>query len=149
MDRRFKSRCLYCCFKTHRLSRRTVSNANIIIKENTTVVIEPIGDVVVGQEVTINYTTNSNGTVTIKVNNQTITDGKFTPQTAGTYNLSVEIAENEYYTGAIYETTFKAVEEIATKISAIPTITSYRVLDYLVRETCTKLLFLLNSINLI
>ena len=45
------------------------SNATInISKENTTVTIVPIVDAVVGKEILINYTTNSNGTVTIKIN---------------------------------------------------------------------------------
>ena len=96
-----------------------------VSKANTTVIIKPIGDVPIGEEMKINYTTNSNGTVTIKVNNQTITGNKFTPQTVGIYNLTVEIAANDYYTGATYETTFKAVEEIATKITAKPVTTTY------------------------
>ena len=96
-----------------------------VSKANTTVIMKPIGDVPIGEEMKINYTTNSNGTVTIKVNNQTITGNKFTPQTVGIYNLTVEIAANDYYTGATYETTFKAVEEIATKITAKPVTTTY------------------------
>ncbi len=48
------------------------SNATInISKENTTVTIVPIVDAVVGKEILINYTTNSNGTVTIKINSTT------------------------------------------------------------------------------
>ena len=44
------------------------SNVTInILKVNTTVVIDPIVDAVLGKEVLINFTTNSNGTATIKM----------------------------------------------------------------------------------
>ena len=100
-------------------------------KTNTTVTITPISNVVVGQEVTINYTTNSNGTVTIKVNGQPITGNKFTPTTVGTYNVTVEVAENDYYTAASNQTTFN-VEKLASKITASPVSTIYNVGKYLV-----------------
>ena len=96
-----------------------------IPKTNTTVEISPITNVTLGEEVNINVTTNSNGTVTIKINNQTIHGTKFTPEKPGTYNITVEIAENDYYTGAIYETTFKVVGKLATKIKAKPVTTTY------------------------
>ena len=96
------------------------SNATInISKENTTVTIVPIVDAVVGKEILINYTTNSNGTVTIKINSTTITDGKFTPNKAGTYNVTVEVAENDYYTAGSAETTF-TVEKISTDVVIVP-----------------------------
>ena len=100
-------------------------------KTNTTVTITPISNVVVGQEVTINYTTNSNGTVTIKVNGQPITGNKFTPTTVGTYNVTVELAENDYYTAASNQTTFN-VEKLASKITVSPVSTIYNVGKYLV-----------------
>ena len=70
------------------------------------VVISPIANVVVGQEVTINYTTNSNGTVTIKVDGQKINGTKFTPIKAGSYNVTVDVAVNDYYTEASNQTKF-------------------------------------------
>ena len=100
-------------------------------KTNTTVTITPISNIVVGQEVTINYTTNSNGTVTIKVNGQPITGNKFTPTTVGTYNVTVEVAENDYYTAASNQTTFN-VEKLASKITVSPVSTIYNVGKYLV-----------------
>ena len=92
-------------------------------KTNTTVVINPIADVLVGEEVTINYTINSNGTVTIKVNGTPITDGKFTPTKEGIYNITIEVEENDYYTAGYNETTFKAEKTNTTvEISPIPTV---------------------------
>ncbi|WP_461463846.1 hypothetical protein, partial [Methanobrevibacter sp.] len=90
-------------------------------KTNTTIVINPLSYVRVGKEVLINYTTNSNGTATIKINGQTISDGKFTPTTAGTYNVTVEIAANEYYNQATNQTTFTA-EKTNTTITIDPLI---------------------------
>ena len=108
------------------------SNATInISKGNTTVVINPINDTIVGKEIVINYTTNSNGTVTIKVNGQPITGNKFTPTKNGTYNVTVEVAENDYYTAASNQTTFN-VEKLASKITASPVSTIYNVGKYLV-----------------
>ena len=108
------------------------SNATInISKGNTTVVINPINDTIVGKEIVINYTTNSNGTVTIKVNGQPITGNKFTPTTVGTYNVTVEVAENDYYTAASNQTTFN-VEKLASKITVSPVSTIYNVGKYLV-----------------
>jgi hypothetical protein len=62
----------------------------------------------VGQEVAIRYATNSNGTVTIKVNGQP-NDSKFTPTKEGVYNVTVEVAENDYYEAASNQTTLKVV----------------------------------------
>ena len=108
------------------------SNATInISKGNTTVVINPINDTIVGKEIVINYTTNSNGTVTIKVNGQPITGNKFTPTKNGTYNVTVEVAENDYYTAASNQTTFN-VEKLASKITVSPVSTIYNVGKYLV-----------------
>ena len=96
------------------------SNATInISKGNTTVVINPINDTIVGKEIVINYTTNSNGTVTIKVNGQPITGNKFTPAKNGTYNVTVEVAENDYYTAGYNETTFTA-EKTNTTVTITP-----------------------------
>ncbi|WP_407431931.1 hypothetical protein [Methanobrevibacter sp.] len=86
----------------------TSNETAFTVKTNAVVVISPITNVVVGQEVTINYTTNSNGTVTIKVNGQKISGNKFTPTKVGSYNLTVEVAENDYYTAASNQTTFTA-----------------------------------------
>ena len=58
-----------------------------VSKGNATVLIDPIVDARVGKEITINYTTNSKGTVTIKVNGLEIIGGKFTPTTEGIYNV--------------------------------------------------------------
>ena len=80
------------------------------------VVISPIADVVVGQEVTIKYDTNSNGTVTVKVNGQKITGAKFTPAKAGSYNVSVDVAENDYYTAVSNETSFTVVKTVAVVV---------------------------------
>ncbi len=99
-------------------------------KTNTTVVINPIVDVVVGQVVTITYNTNSNGTVTVKVNGQPIVDAKFTPSQEGVYNVTVEVAENDYYTAATNETSF--LVKLASKITASPVTTTYNVGKYLV-----------------
>ncbi len=99
-------------------------------KINTTVVIKPIIDAKVGKEIQINYTTNSNGTVTIKVNGDVIADGKFTPTTNDTYYVTIEIAENDYYTQATNETSFKA-KKIASTIIANPVTTNYNLDKYL------------------
>ena len=88
-------------------------------KISAVVVISPIANVVVGQEVTINYTTNSNGTVTIKVNGQKISGNKFTPTKESIYNVTVEVAENDYYTAASNETSF-AVEKTAAVVVISP-----------------------------
>ena len=108
------------------------TNATITVdnKENTYIVITPIDNVKVGQEITIHYTTNSNGTVTIKVNGQEIKDGKFTPTTAGTYNLTIDVAENDYYTAGSNETIF-TVGKAGSKIIASPVTTTYKVDKYL------------------
>ena len=100
------------------------SNATItVLKGNTIVNITPITNVNIGEEVTINYTTNSNGTVTIKVNGQSITDKKFTPTKEGTYNITIEIAENDYYTAGYNETTFNAEKTNTTiEIKPIPNV---------------------------
>ena len=83
------------------------SNATISVsKGNTFIDISPIINAKVGQELTINYTTNSNGTVTIKVNGQKIKGSKFTATKEGIYNLTVEVAENDYYIAASNKTTF-------------------------------------------
>ncbi len=101
-------------------------NATIkVLKGNTTLVIDPISDVKVGQEVIINYTTNSNGTVTIKVNGQEISGNTFTPTNEGIYNVTVEVTGNDYYTAASNETRFKA--KLASKITASPVTTIYNV----------------------
>ena len=99
-------------------------------RTNTTVVIDPIMDTKAGKEIIINYTTNSNGTVTIKVNGDVIADGKFTPPTNGTYNVTIEVAENDYYTAATNETTFK-VKKMASTIIANPVTTNYNLDKYL------------------
>ena len=99
-------------------------------KTNATLTIDPIVNVAVGEEITIKYNTNSNGTVTIKVNGEPITGGKFTPISAGVYNLTVEVAENEYYTGVMNESSFFV--KLASKITASPVTTTYNVGKYLV-----------------
>ena len=105
----------------------TPINATISVsKGNTTVVIDPIIDVIVGKEITINYATNSNGTVTIEVNGKIIPDGKFTPPTSGIYNVTIIVAENEYYTSATNKTTFTA-EKLTSKITANPVTTTYNI----------------------
>ena len=105
----------------------TPINATISVsKGNTTVVIDPIIDVIVGKEITINYTTNSNGTVTIEVNGEIIPDGKFTPPTSGIYNVTIIVAENEYYTSATNKTTFTA-EKLTSIITANPVTTTYNI----------------------
>ena len=102
-----------------------------VSKGITTVVIDPIIDVKVGKEITITYNTNSNGTVTIKVNGQEIKDGKFTPTAVGTYNVTIDIAENEYYTAGSNETTF-TVSKAGSKIIAKPVTTTYNIGKYLI-----------------
>ena len=83
------------------------SNANINVSKGiTTIDISPISYVTVGEEVIINYTTNSNGTVVIRVNGQKINGAKFTATKEGVYNVSVEVAENDYYTAASNNTIF-------------------------------------------
>ena len=99
-------------------------------KTNTIVTINPIINPELGKEITINYTTNSNGTVTIKVNGEVISGDKFTPTTVGTYNVTVEVAENDYYTAATNETSF--LVKLASKITASPVTTTYNVGKYLV-----------------
>ncbi len=94
-------------------------------KNNTTITINPLINIIVGKEIKITYKTNSNGTATIKVNDQAITDGKFTPTTIGTYNVTVEIAENEYYNGATNQSSF--IVKLASKITAKPVSTVYNV----------------------
>ena len=90
------------------------SNATInVSKGNTIIDISPIINAKVGQELTINYTTNSNGTVTIKVNGQKIKGSKFTPTKEGSYNVSVDVAENDYYTAASNETSFTVEKTVA------------------------------------
>ena len=108
------------------------TNATItIVKTNTTLVITPITNVKVGQEVIINYKTNSNGTVTIKVNGQKVTGGKFIPTTNGTYNVTIEVAENDYYTAATNQTTFNA-KKVVSKIIVRPITAIYDLDKYLV-----------------
>ena len=82
-----------------------------VVKTVAVVVLSPVADVVVGREVTIKYDTNSNGTVTVKVNGQKISGAKFTPTKAGSYVVTVDVAENDYYTAASNETSF-TVEKI-------------------------------------
>ena len=95
-------------------------------KTNTTILISPIIDYVVGKTIPITYTSNSNGTATIKVNGEVIPDGNFTPTKAGTYNLTIEIAENDYYTAATNQTTF-TVGKLASQIITSPVTTTYNV----------------------
>ena len=102
-----------------------------VSKGITTVVIDPIIDVKVGKEITITYNTNSNETATIKVNGQEITGGKFTPTAVGTYNVTIDIAENEYYTAGSNETTF-TVGKAGSKIIAKPVTTTYNIGKYLI-----------------
>ena len=93
------------------------SNATISVsKGNTFIDISPIINAKVGQELTINYTTNSNGTVTIKVNGQKISGAKFTPTKEGSYNVSVDVAENDYYTAASNETAFTVEKTVAVVV---------------------------------
>ena len=106
----------------------TIFNAE---KTNTTIEIKPIPNVVVGEEVTINYTTNSNGTAKIKVNGEEISGNKFTPTKEGTYNITIEIAENDYYTAATNSTTFTA-EKLTSKITVKPITTTYNVAKNLI-----------------
>ena len=108
------------------------SNATInISKANTTVVIDPIVDAILGKEVLINFTTNSNGTTTIKVNGVPINSATFTPTQVGTYNVTVEVAENDYYTAGSAETNF-TVEKLASSIIADSVSTIYTVDKFLV-----------------
>ena len=100
------------------------NQTTFIIKENTTILISPIIDYVVGETIPITFGTNSNGTATIKVNGEVIPDGNFTPTKAGTYNLTIEIAENDYYTAATNQTTF-TVGKLASQIIASPVTTTY------------------------
>ena len=100
-------------------------------KTNTTILISPIIDYVVGETIPITFTSNSNGTATIKVNGEVIPDGNFTPTKAGTYNLTIEIAENDYYTAATNQTTF-TVGKLASQIITSPVTTTYNVGKYLV-----------------
>ena len=81
-----------------------------VSKGNTNIDISPISTTKVGKEVTINYTTNSNGTVTIKVNGKKINGNKFTPTKEGIYNVTVEVAENYYYTAATKQVTFNVTD---------------------------------------
>ena len=108
------------------------SNATLnISKEDTTVVIDPIVDAVLGKEVLINFTTNSNGTATIKVNGVPINSATFIPTQAGTYNVTVEVAENDYYNAGSAETNF-TVEKLASSIIADSVSTIYTVDKFLV-----------------
>ena len=108
------------------------SNATLnISKEDTTVVIDPIVDAVLGKEVLINFTTNSNGTATIKVNGVPINSATFIPTQAGTYNVTVEVAENDYYNAGSAETNF-TVEKLASSIIADAVSTIYTVDKFLV-----------------
>ncbi len=107
-------------------------NTNISVsKGNAAVVIDPIVDAIVGKEITINYTTNSNGTVTIKVNGLEIIGGKFTPNMVGTYNVTIDVAEDAYYNATSNQTTF-TVNKLASKIIASPITTTYNVGKYLI-----------------
>ena len=84
-----------------------------------------------GKEVLINFTTNSNGTATIKVNGVPINSATFTPTQVGTYNVTVDIAENDYYTAGSAETNF-TVEKLASSIIADSVSTTYTVDKFLV-----------------
>ncbi len=97
-----------------------------VSKANTTVVIDPIIDAIVGKEIKVKYTTNSKGNVTIKVNGKVIKGDKFTPTAVGTYNLTVEIAENANNTAGSNETTF-TVGKAGSIITARPVTTTYNV----------------------
>ena len=93
------------------------SNATISVsKGNTFIDISPIINAKVGQELTIKYSTNSNGTVTVKVNGQKISGPKFTPTKEGSYNVSVDVAENDYYTAASNETAFTVEKTVAVVV---------------------------------
>ncbi|WP_461461219.1 hypothetical protein [Methanobrevibacter sp.] len=103
-----------------------------VSKGNATVLIDPIVDARVGKEITINYTTNSKGTVTIKVNGLEIIGGKFTPTTEGIYNVTIDVAEDANYNAASNQTTFTATDKLASKITASPVTTTYNVGKYLI-----------------
>ncbi len=103
-----------------------------VSKGNATVLIDPIVDARVGKEITINYTTNSKGTVTIKVNGLEIIGGKFTPTTEGIYNVTIDVAEDAIYNAASNQTTFTATDKLASKITASPVTTTYNVGKYLI-----------------
>ena len=108
------------------------SNATIeVLKINTPIFIDPIINPEIGKEITINYTSNRDETATIKVNGEEITEGKFTPTKPGTYNVSVEIVENEYYTEGLNQSIF-TIKKLTSKITANPVSTTYNVGKYLI-----------------
>ena len=88
--------------------------------------ISSIVDYIVGETIPITFTTNSNSTTTIKVNGEVIPDGNFTPTKAGTYNLTIKIAENDYYTPGSNQTTF-TVGKLASQIITSPVTTTYNI----------------------
>lgn len=75
-------------------------------KINATVIINHIDNITIGQSIFINYTTDSDGIVTIKVNGTPVSVGNFTPDKSGIYNVTIEVGESDLYTAASNETTF-------------------------------------------
>lgn len=60
-------------------------------KINATVVINHIDNITIGQSIFINYITDSDGIVTIKVNGTPVSVGNFTPDKAGIYNVLLKL----------------------------------------------------------
>ena len=75
------------------------------VKSNATLVIDPI-DAKLEEELTITVTNVTDGNITIKVNNVTVADGKFTPTAPGVYTVTVESGETDKFNAAFNVTTF-------------------------------------------
>ena len=67
----------------------------------------------------------------IMVNGEPIFGDKFTPTKGGIYNVTIEVAENDYFKAGSNETTF-TVDKLVSKITVNPVSTTYNIGKYLV-----------------
>jgi len=75
------------------------------VKSNATLIINEI-HAGLEQELTITVTNITDGKITIKVNGNEVTDGKFTPHSSGIYTVTVESEATDKYNAGFNVTTF-------------------------------------------
>ena len=103
---------------------------NMSISETKSLIIEdkkdaniiiPIPDVIkIGDTIVINPVTDSNGTLTIKVNG-VVVDGSYTIHSNGTYNVSVWIGETDTYKAGFNSTSFVVFKEASSvNVTLVP-----------------------------
>ena len=91
----------------------------IVDKSKTDIAITISGDVEVGGEITIAATATSGEKVTLTVNGIELKDGKYTIESAGSYDVVAVSDENNAYHAGFNKTTFK-VEKSNSAIGANP-----------------------------